>query len=84
MLIWKHLNTYYDIAGIARFFQCNFFLHVSPAFFDYWLLIDKDIKISADDFVQLFYLAYETIEGKKIHKIASKFMRYNSKTKGLK
>lgn len=45
---------------------------------------DKDIKISADDFVQLFYLAYETIEGKKIHKIASKFMRYNSKTKGLK
>lgn len=44
---------------------------------------DKDIKISADDFVQLFYLAYETVDGKKIHKIASKFLKYNSKTKGL-
>lgn len=44
---------------------------------------DKDIKISADDFVQLFYLAFETVDGKKIRKIASRFLKYNSKTKGL-
>ncbi len=45
--------------------------------------VDKDIKISADDFVQLFYLAYETVDGKKVFKIASKFLKYNPKTKGL-
>ena len=44
---------------------------------------DKDVKISTDDFVQLFYLAYEIIEGKKVYKISSKFLKYNSKTKGL-
>lgn len=44
---------------------------------------DKDIKVSADDFVQLFYLAYETNDEKKVNKIASKFLKYNPKTKGL-
>lgn len=43
----------------------------------------KDIKISADDFVQLFYLAYETADENKVIKIASKFLKYNPKTKGL-
>lgn len=45
---------------------------------------DKEIIISIDDFVQLFYLVYETIEGKKVYKIASKYLTYNAKTKGLK
>lgn len=44
---------------------------------------DEDIKISADDFVQLFYLAYETADENKVIKIASKFLKYNPKTKGL-
>lgn len=44
---------------------------------------DKDIKISSDDFVQLFYLAYETNDEKKVNKIASKFLKYNPKTKGI-
>jgi len=45
---------------------------------------DKDIKISTDDFVQLFYLVYVTINGKKVYKIGSKYLIYNPITKGLK
>ena len=45
--------------------------------------LDKDIKLSSDDFVQLFYLTYEKVDGKWIRKIASKFLKYNPKTKGL-
>lgn len=45
--------------------------------------MDKDTKISADDFVQLFYLTYVTVVEKKVNKIASKFLKYNPKTKGL-
>lgn len=44
---------------------------------------NKETKISTDDFVQLFYLVYEANVGKKIHKIASKYLKYNPKTKGL-
>lgn len=44
---------------------------------------DKGIIISTDDFVQLFYLAYETIDNKKVCKISSKYLEYNLKTKGL-
>ena len=44
---------------------------------------DKDIKISSDDFVQLFYLAYDVNDEKKVNKIASRFLKYNQKTKGL-
>lgn len=44
---------------------------------------DKDNQISADDFVQLFYLAYDAADEKKVNKIASKYLKYNSKTKGL-
>ena len=47
-----------------------------------WSLI-KDIQISKEDFVQLFYLLSLTINEKKVTKIASKYMEYNSKTKGL-
>lgn len=45
--------------------------------------VDKNINISEDDFVQLFYLVFETIEGENVYKIASKFLKYNPKTKGL-
>ena len=43
----------------------------------------KDNQISADDFVQLFYLAYDAADEKKVNKIASKYLKYNPKTKGL-
>lgn len=42
-----------------------------------------DNQISADDFVQLFYLAYDAADEKKVNKIASKYLKYNPKTKGL-
>ena len=42
-----------------------------------------DNQISADDFVQLFYLAYDAADEKKVNKIASKYIKYNPKTKGL-
>lgn len=45
--------------------------------------LEKDIQISKEDFVQLFYLSSLTIIGKKVTKIASKYMKYNPKTKGL-
>ena len=44
---------------------------------------NKDIQISTDDFMQLFYLTSFTIDGNKFWKIASKFLKYNPKTKGL-
>ena len=42
-----------------------------------------DNQISADDFVQLFYLAYDAADEKKVNKIASKYLKYNPMTKGL-
>lgn len=42
-----------------------------------------DNQISADDFVQLFYLAYDAADEKKVNKIASKYLKYTPKTKGL-
>lgn len=44
---------------------------------------DKDNQISADDFVQLFYLAYDAADEKKVNKIFIKYLKYNPKTKGL-
>jgi hypothetical protein len=44
---------------------------------------NKDIKISSDDFVQLFYLVLDVNDVKKACKIASKFLKYNHKTKSL-
>ncbi len=44
---------------------------------------DKCIKISSKDFVQLFYLAHDVNDEKKVNRIASKYLMYNSKTKGL-
>ena len=43
----------------------------------------SDVKISKDDFVQLFYLAPVAVNDKKVTKMASKFMKYNPKNKGL-
>lgn len=43
----------------------------------------KDVHISKEDFVQLFYLLTLTINEKIVTKIASKYMTYNPKTKGL-
>ena len=43
----------------------------------------KEIRISQEDFVQLFYLSSLTINEKKVTKIASKYMKYNPQTKGL-
>lgn len=45
---------------------------------------EKDIKITKDDFVQLFYLSSLTAGEQKVTKMASKFMKYNPTTKGLK
>lgn len=45
--------------------------------------VNKDIHVSSDDFVQLFYLLSVTVEAKKVAKIANKFLRYDPKTKGL-
>lgn len=45
---------------------------------------EKDIKITKDDFVQLFYLSSLTAGDQKVTKMASKFMQYNPTTKGLK
>ena len=45
---------------------------------------EKDIKITKDDFVQLFYLSSLTAGDQKVTKMASKFMKYNPTTKGLK
>jgi len=44
----------------------------------------RDVKISKDDFVQLFYLSSLTAGDQKVTKMASKFMKYNPTTKGLK
>jgi hypothetical protein len=44
----------------------------------------RDVKISKEDFVQLFYLAPVQINDKKVTMMASKFMKYNPTTKGLK
>lgn len=45
---------------------------------------EKDIKISKEDFVQLFYLAPVQINDKKVTMMASKFMKYIPTTNGLK
>ena len=45
---------------------------------------EKDIKITKDDFVQLFYLSSLTAGDQTVTKMASKFMKYNPTTKGLK
>lgn len=42
-----------------------------------------NVKISKEDFVQLFFLASVPVNDKKVTKIASKFMKYNLKTRGL-
>jgi len=47
-------------------------------------ITQKDVQISEEDFVHLFYLAPVRANDKKVTKMASKFMKYNSKTKGLK
>lgn len=45
---------------------------------------EKDIKITKDDFVQLFYLSSLTAGDQTVTKMASKFMKYNPTTNGLK
>lgn len=35
---------------------------------------NKDVKISSDDFVQLFYLAYDLNDEKKVNRIALKYL----------
>lgn len=45
---------------------------------------EKDIKITKDDFVQLFYLSSLTAGDQKVTMMASKFMKNNPTTKGLK
>lgn len=44
----------------------------------------RDVKISKDDFVQLFFLTSVTANDKKVTKMASKFMKFNPTAKGLK
>lgn len=44
---------------------------------------DKDTKISTDDFIQLFYLLFVTVEGNKVCKIVSRYLKYSPKTRGL-
>ena len=44
----------------------------------------RDVQISKEDFVQLFFLASVRVNDKKETKMASKFMKYNPTTKGLK
>lgn len=44
----------------------------------------RDVKISKEDFVQLFYLAPVRANDKKVTRMASKFMKYNPTTKGLR
>lgn len=46
--------------------------------------MENDLKITKDDFVQLFYLSSLTAGDQKVTKMASKFMKYNPTTKGLK
>ena len=43
----------------------------------------RDIQISKEDFVQLFYLATVKSNDTKVTKIASKFMKYNPITKEI-
>ena len=43
----------------------------------------KDVHISMEDFVQLFYLSLVPVNEKKVIKIASKYMKYNPTTQGL-
>lgn len=45
---------------------------------------EKDIKITKDGFVQLFYLSSLTACDKTVTRMASKFMKYNPTTKGLR
>lgn len=45
--------------------------------------VNKDIHVSSDDFIQLFYLFSITIDDKKATKIKSTFLKYNPKLKGL-
>ena len=44
---------------------------------------DKKITIEKDDFVQIFHLCFAVENSKVIRKIASKYLKYNDKTKGL-
>lgn len=44
----------------------------------------KDVIISSDDFVQLFYLLLVSDSEKKVTKISSRFLKYDAKSKGLK
>ena len=44
---------------------------------------ENDVKITKDDFVQLFYLSSLTAGDQKVTRMASKFMKYNPTTKGL-
>lgn len=44
----------------------------------------RDLQISEEDFVQLFYLTLVQTIIKKVIGMASKFMKYNPTTKGLK
>ena len=46
--------------------------------------MENDIHISKGDFVQLFFLAPVPAKETKVIKMASKFMKYNPTTKGLK
>jgi len=43
----------------------------------------RDVRISKEDFVHLFYLAPVEADDKKVTKMADKFMKYNPTTKGL-
>lgn len=44
----------------------------------------RDVQISKEDFVQLFFLTSVKINDKKVARMGSKFMKYNPTTKGLK
>ncbi len=44
----------------------------------------KNVVVSSDDFVQLFYLVTITSKDNNVAKIGSRFLKYDTKTKGLK
>ena len=46
-------------------------------------ITQRDVQISEEDFVHLFYLAPVEADDKKVTKMAFKFMKYNPTTKGL-
>lgn len=44
----------------------------------------KNVEICLDDFVQIFYLVTVSSRDNKVTKIGSRFLKYDSKNKGLR